>query len=208
MCEQERVIVMERPCVGFPKVLPKVESKSDAHCIVCIQGIVYFEFLRQGQTVNQTIYKEILRRLVRSVCDKRRSLWEAHAWTLYYDNAPSHTALNICQFLAERNFVTLEHPPYSPNLAPCDFFLFCKIKFVLKGTHFSDIDSIKMAATMELKKIPENAFQECFELRKKQMHKCFQVEGHYFKGIRLWYISIFFNKVFIRPVLLLFGHNS
>ena len=68
-------------------------------------------------------------------------------------------------------------PHIFPNLGQCDFFLFPKIKFVLKGTHFSDIGSIKMAATTELKKIPENAFQECFKLWKRRMHKHFQVEG-------------------------------
>ena len=100
-----------------------------------------------------------------------KSLWEAHAWMLHYDNAPVHTALSIRQFLTERNTATLEHLPYSPNVAPCDFFLFPKIKSVLKETHFSDIDSIKIAATTEFKKIPENAFQECFESWKRQMHK-------------------------------------
>ena len=117
--------------------------------------------------MNQTVYKEILRCLVRSVRDKIRSLWEAHAWTLHHNNAPTHTALSILQFLAERNIATLEHPLYSPNLAPCYFILFPKIKSVLKETHFSDIDSIKMAATAELKNIPKNAFQECFELWKR-----------------------------------------
>ena len=143
----------------------------------------HFEFLPQGQTVNQTIYKEILRRLIRSVRDKRQSLREAHAWALHHDNAPAHTGLSICQFFAKRNIATLEHLPYSADLTPCNFFLFPKIKSALKGTHFSDIDSIKMAATTELKKIPENAFQECFKSWKRQMNKCFQVKGYYFEGI-------------------------
>ena len=104
----------------------------------------------------------------------RRSLWEAHAWMLHHDNAPTHTALSICQFLAQRNITILKHPPYSFDLASCDFFLFPKIKCVMKGTHFSDIDYIKMAATTELKKIPENAFQECFESWKRRIHKCFR----------------------------------
>ena len=115
--------------------------------------------------------------------DKRQSLWETHAWTLHHDNAPDHAALSIGQFIAERNIATLEYPPYSPDLAPCDFFLFSKIKSVLKRTHFSDIDSIKMAATTELKKIPENAFQRGIESSKRRMYKCFKVEGNYFEGI-------------------------
>ena len=177
----------------------KWKSKVKVMLIVLfdIQGIVHFEFLPQGQTVNQTVYKEFLRHLVRSVRNKRRSLWEAHAGT--HGRFITITLLSIRQFLAERNIATLKHPPYFPNLAPCGFFLFPKIKSVLKGPYFSDIDSIQMATTTELKKIPENAFQECFESWKRQMHKCFQVEGDYFEGIWLWYISIFFNKVFITP---------
>ena len=86
------------------------------------ESLFDFEFLPQGQTVNQTVYKEIFWRLVRSVRDKRQSLWEAHASALHQDNAPAHTALSIRQFLAERNIATLKHPPYSADLALCDFF--------------------------------------------------------------------------------------
>ena len=107
--------------------------------------------------------KKILWHLIRSVCDKRQSLWEAHAWALHHNNAPAHTALGIHQFLGKRNIATLEHPLYYPDLAPCDFFFFSKIKSVLKRTHFSDVNFIKMAVTMELKKMSENAYQEYFE---------------------------------------------
>ena len=132
--------------------------------------------------MDQTVYKDILQSLMRQCVTRRRPFWEAHAWMPHHDNAPDHTALSIGQFF-ERNIAILEYPPYSPDLAPCDFFLFPKIKSVLKRTHFSDIDSIKMAATTELKKIPENAFQERIESSKRRMHKCFKVEGNYFEGI-------------------------
>ena len=95
--------------------------------------------------------------------DFGKSLWEAHTSTLHRDNAPAHTILSIRHFLAEKKHCNFGTPPILPDLAPFDFFLFPKIKSVPKGTHFSDIDSIKMAATTELKKIPENAFQECFK---------------------------------------------
>jgi len=54
----------------------------------------------------------------------------------------------------------LEHPAYSPDLAPSEFFLFPKIKEILNRRHFDDIRSNTMAA---LKAIPQNQFQNCFE---------------------------------------------
>ena len=100
------------------------------------RGMLHHEFLSQGQTVNQYVYKEILQRLLRSVKEKRRDLWESNTWLLYHDNAPAHTALSIQKFLANKNITVLEQPPNLPDLAPCDFFLFRKVKNIIKGTHF------------------------------------------------------------------------
>ena len=88
-----------------------------------IQDIVHFEFLPQGQTVNQTVYKEILWHLIRSVHDKRQSLCKAHTWTLYYDSAPVHTVLSIYHFFAEINIATLEYP-HIPLIWPRVTFFF------------------------------------------------------------------------------------
>ena len=107
-----------------------------------VHGIVHLEFLPQSQTINHNVYKDILRRLMRAVREKRRELWETKSWLFHHDNAPAHNALSIRQFLAENNIAVLEQPPYSPYLAPCDFFLFPKLKGVIKGTHFQDSKTI------------------------------------------------------------------
>ena len=112
-----------------------------------VRGIVHMEFLLQGQTINQHVYKEILRCLLCSVLKKRRELWQDNSWLLHHDNAPAHNALNIRQFLVEKNIAMLEQLPYSPDLAPCDFFLFPKLKGVVKGTRFPDVEAIKRAVT-------------------------------------------------------------
>ena len=64
------------------------------------------------------------------------------------------------EFLATKQMTVLEHPVYSPDLAPSDFFLLPKIKEILKGRHFDDIRSNTTAA---MKAIPQNQFQNYFE---------------------------------------------
>ena len=163
----------------------EVEGQGDLIVFFDIKGIIHFEFLPLGQTVNQYVFKEILRHLMRLVRDKRRDLWENNAWVLHHDNAPVHSALSIRQFLAERNVPTLEKPPYSPDLAPCDFFRFPKLKGVIKGTRFPDVEAIKRAVTTELRRIPEEAFRGCIEAWNKKMDKCVRLEGNYFEGDKL-----------------------
>jgi len=67
------------------------------------------------------------------------------------------------EFLAIKQIIVLKHPAYSPDLAPSDFFLFPKIKEILKGRHFDDIDGIRSNTKTALKAIPQNQFQNCFE---------------------------------------------
>jgi hypothetical protein len=81
--------------------------------------MVHFEFLEQGQTVYQHCYLEILARLREAVRRRRPELWP-DAWMLHYDNALTHDTLAVREFLAKKLIMKLDHPPYSPDLAPCD----------------------------------------------------------------------------------------
>ena len=137
-----------------------------------VRSIVHSEFLPQGQTINQQVYKEILRLLLRPVREKRRELWQDKSWLLHHDTAPAHNALSIRQFLAEKNIAVLEQPPYSPDLAPCAFFLFPKLKEIIKGTCFEGVEAIKRAVTMELRGSPEESLQQCIEAWHRRIEKC------------------------------------
>ena len=117
--------------------------------------------------------------------EKRRELWQDKSWLLHHDNAPAHNALSIRQFLAEKNISVLEQPRYSPDLALCDSFLFPKLKGVIKGTRFEDVDDIKMAVTTDLRRIPEESFQECMAAWQRRLGKCVRLQGDYFEGENL-----------------------
>jgi len=76
----------------------------------------------------------------------------------------------------------LEHPAYSLDLAPSGFFLFPKIKEILKGRHFDDIGDIRSNTTAALMAIPQNQFQNCFEGWTRHWHQCIASQGAYFEG--------------------------
>jgi hypothetical protein len=82
---------------------------------------------------------------------------------LHHDNAPAHTALSVQRFLASKNMAVVPHPPYSPNLAPCDFLLFTRMKSKLKGCRFQDVTEIQEQSLTVLHAIPESHFQRCFQ---------------------------------------------
>jgi histone-lysine N-methyltransferase SETMAR len=71
--------------------------------------------------------------------------------------------MSVREFLDSKQVIVLEHPPYSPELAPSASFLFPKIKEILKGRHFDDTDDIRSNAMAALKVIRQNHFQNCFE---------------------------------------------
>jgi len=68
----------------------------------------------------------------------------------------------MTEFLATKQITVSEHPAYSPDLTPTDLFLFPKIKEILKGGHFDDMDDIRSNTTAALKAIPQNQFKDCF----------------------------------------------
>jgi len=109
-------------------------------------------------------------------------LWEGRRWILHHDNAPAHSALIVREFLARNSITVLKHPPYSPDLAPCNFFLFPKCKLVLRGLNLGDVTTMKSEMTSLLKGLREAELQGCFQQWKQRWDKCIVSNGEYFEG--------------------------
>ncbi|GFS68743.1 uncharacterized protein TNCV_1959461 [Trichonephila clavipes] len=71
----------------------------------------------------------------------------------------SEKPFSVDRFLGSKNIPVAPHPPYSPDLSPCDFFLFPKLKNHLKGHHFGTLENIQTAVTDQQKAIPISEFQ-------------------------------------------------
>jgi transposase len=86
---------------------------------------------------------------------------------LHHYNAPAHTSLKTTEFMTNNNMVIVPHPPFSPDLAPCAFTLFPKLKMKLKGRHFETVFDIQMKSQAVFDSIKENDFHGAFEAWKK-----------------------------------------
>ena len=75
-----------------------------------------------------------------------------------------------------------EYGEYPPDLAPCDIFLFPKIKSALKGTRFESVNAVEAKATQLLNSITQDDLQHCFQQWKIRMERCRDRGGDYIEG--------------------------
>ena len=73
---------------------------------------------------------------------------------------------------------TVPHPPYSPDLAPCDFWLFPK----LRGYRYETIEEMKEAVTKIIDTLTQEDFDWAFQKLLVRYNKCIAAGGDYFEG--------------------------
>ena len=98
-------------------------------------GVIMINYLEQGRTINGAYYAGESRRLCQEIAKKRRGK-QTRGALLLQDKAPAHTAQIAMTAATECGFEILPHPPYSPDMAPSDFYLFPKLNFHLRGTQY------------------------------------------------------------------------
>ena len=130
-----------------------------------------------GQTVNQTFYREVLERLRKRVARVDQAL--------HHDNASFHTTVSINEFLAEKRIPMVLQPPIHRFSVPVISFYSPGSKNHLKVRHFGTLDNIQKSVTDELKGIPAEAFQLCYEQRKQRLRHCIAAQGNSLKGLTL-----------------------
>ena len=81
-----------------------------------------------GPTVNKKYYVEVLREFRKRFCRKRPALFKSGQWHFHQDNAPVHNSILVTDYLTKMDNRTIPHSHYSPDLAPCDFWLFPRLK--------------------------------------------------------------------------------
>ena len=129
------------------------------------QGILCWDF--------KGVQKEIPR--------KRPSLFKSGQWHFHQDNTPVHNSILVTDYLTKMGIKTVPHPPYCPDLAPCDFWLFPKLMEKLRGSCYETIEEIKEAVTV-IDTLTQEDFYEAFQKLLGLYNKCIAAGEDYFEG--------------------------
>ena len=95
-----------------------------------------------------------------------------------WDNVPVHTAVSVKNWFTTHSIPVLEHAPYSPYLAPADFFLFPKVKELLAGMNIA-ADGVKTAWEGVTRTIAEEEYAAAFRRWYERSEKCVRIGGDY-----------------------------
>lgn len=98
---------------------------------------------------------------------------------VHMDNAPIHNAVTVKDEMEDLGLARAPHPPYSPDLAPSDFYLFGALKSRIKGIEFRDCDEIKEWIMDEFERIPSDELRRVFRLWAMRLEACIELDGHY-----------------------------
>ena len=111
-------------------------EKFSPRCFWDQDGILLIDYLPKGQNINVEYYSSLLVQL-KDILKEKCCRKVTKGVLFLHDNVPAHQALATQKKLAYLGFQCLDHPPYSPDLAPSDYHLFPGLKKQLKGHHFS-----------------------------------------------------------------------
>ena len=178
---QQWIPVGQRPPQKF--VRSRTVAKQMIAVFVSRAGHVATIPLVTQRTVTAAWYvEECLPRVLAAVAE-RRPRTRHRGLLLHHDNAAAHRAAATQEFLQVEKIQQLEHPPYSPDLAPCDFFVFPLVKSKLRGVRFDTPDLAVEAFLEHIQAISQTEWASMFQKWFQRMQKCIDNAGEYFEKI-------------------------
>ena len=134
--------------------------------------MIYMHWVPTGQTVNKEYYVEVLSEL-----RKRPALFKSAQWHSHPDNS-----ILVTEYLTKMGIKAVPHPPYCPGLAPCNFWIFPKLKEKRRGCRYERIEEMKEALTKVFDTLTQEDFPGAFQKLLERYNKCIAAGGDYCEG--------------------------
>lgn len=141
-------------------------------------GVILVDYLQKGKTITGVYYAALLDQLKLKIKEKRPHL--ANKKVLFHqDNAPAHKSLIVMAKLYELHYELLSHPPYSPDLAPSDFFLFPNLKRWLCGRKFGSNSEVIDETNAYFAGFQQSYYTEGIKKLESRWTRCIELKGEY-----------------------------
>ncbi|CAF3823307.1 unnamed protein product [Rotaria sp. Silwood1] len=164
-------VVRQSPYV--PKTLMSIFFKST--------GPVFIHHVEGGQTINHRYYIDnCLEPLIDNI-KRQRPTCGVQGIKLHYDNGRPHVHKEVTNYLESEGITIIKHPPYSPDLAPCGFWLFDFIKQNIPDQ--SDSQSLHQAVSDFMNSLSKEEYRKTFDKRIQRMRLCVDNRGDYFEHL-------------------------
>ena len=159
------------PEIGRVKNNPK---KTMATVFWNSTGVVHIDYLATGKSINSDYYINLLEQVRQKIPKGKKS-----KVIFLQDNCPAHKSKKTTEKLGQLRWNVLEHPPYSPDLAPSDFYLFRNMKKELLKTSFSDSVDVESKVNAYFDSKPAQWFSRGFEMFFEQLELVIRKKGEY-----------------------------
>jgi len=145
-----------------------------------LRGALVVDALDTGVRYNAQYVVDTLLPKMEAAAALHRPSMKLHGMHLHWDNARPHTATATQTAVFARGLRLLPHPPYSPDLAPSDFFLFGYLKHRLLGQSFENPEGLILAVRQLISEIPRSLLMRVFEEWKIRLERVVEVGGDYY----------------------------
>ena len=142
------------------------------------EGILLVDYLPHNMTITSAYYSKVFQNLYAAIKAKRQGKL-SRGILLHQDNAPVHTSRTVSDTIKECKFEFIPHPPYSPDLAPCDYFLFPKLKKCLREKKFESDEAVMEAVDVFFSDQDKKFYKEVIEEAYHHWIKCVNLLGDY-----------------------------
>lgn len=142
------------------------------------KGVLFVDYLQKGKTINGVYYATLLDELKKNIEEKRPGLAKKKI-LFHQDNAPCHKSAIAMAKINELQFELLPHAPYSPDLAPSDFYLFPNLKKFHAGKKYESDEEVIAATNAYFDELEEKAYRDGIRALEQRWTKCIELDGDY-----------------------------
>ena len=156
-----------------------IKKKIMITVFISSHGLISFDSLPEKQTFTSNYFMENILPNVELGISKTRKKARKREIFLHFDNSRCHTTNKVSEKIKELGFKKAQHPLYSPDPAPCDYWLFGYLKENLKGKKFETKEELLEFARNFLKNIPKKMYYNAYNEWKKRLDSVIENNGEY-----------------------------